>query len=173
MKTIKRDRFGRLIEGTISRIFENSSIDPDCAMGADNLALIAKIDAFLSGKYRWEKFQSGIKLTECLIESNDNAHLIIPYVIPETGVLVKVLGSQCFKYKTFRSVSIPVGCKIEPHSFCGFEGAIILDKGSCICADDGYNYSLEEYPESHMQRYPNYIALDYSGRVIKDYRRWE
>ena len=157
--------------GTISRIFNHSSIDPDCGMGDDNWVLVEKIDTFLSGKYRWGGNESGIRLTECLIESNEEVHVTVPYVIPETGILVKALGAQCFNYKTFKSVTIPIGCRIEPHSFCGFKGAIILGRESCVYADDGYNYSLERYPESHMQRSPDYIAVDYNGSVIKDYRK--
>lgn len=174
----------------IKKIFEHSSIRPELMMGIDNFAVVDKIDAYLSGKYRWEwdtngtfigdegrwewkEHETGIRLTECLIDSCAETHIEVPYVIPGTGIRVKSLGCKCFLYKEFKSITIPLGCRVKPHSFGGFKGVIILDKSSCICADDGYNYSLERYPEVQMQRSPDYIAVDYNGQVIKDYRRNE
>lgn len=171
----------------IANLFEHSSIRPEAMMGTDNFAVVDKINSYLDGKYRWEwdttgtylgdegrwewdKHETGIRLTECLIESCAETHIEVPYVIPGTGVRVKSLGWQCFQYKEFKSITIPLGCRVKPHSFGGFKGVILLDRSSCIYADDGYNYSLEEFPLSHMECKNDYIALDYVGNVIKDYR---
>ena len=113
-----------MLKTNIPDIFNHSSINPDLMMGFDNWALIDKINKFFANKYTWEFGGGTIILTECLLESDPNKHITVPYTVPGTGVLVRGLAYKCFKDKTFKSVTIPIGCRVDPHSFNGFTGAV-------------------------------------------------